>query len=146
MNPRCLTRSAKSNLAVVGRDGIEGQFADVGAALAEPLRVDDLLHLLERGTTVEQFAGARTTVAAVYFRVIFQKMRCKPQRFFAKVGGCGAVVAEDSHYVRGESRRRLRLNAGLRSSLQRHGNGEIAYSVGFGRRELAGADVDLDGR
>lgn len=38
-----------------------------------------------------------------------------------------------------------RLHAGLRASLQLHGDREIAHPVGFGGREFAGADVDLDG-
>ena len=75
------------NDAVVGGEDVEGQRAEIGAAGRGALRVDDLLHLLERRAAVEQFAGARIAAAAAQLRVIFQQMRGKPQRLFAQVGG-----------------------------------------------------------
>ena len=79
-------QSMLGNDAVAGGTDVESQFADIVAARRGTLRVDDLLHLLQGRTAVEQLAGARVSGAATELRVILQEMCGEPQRLFAQVG------------------------------------------------------------
>ena len=66
---------------------------EIGAADRRPLRLDDLVHLLERRAAVEQFAGPRIAGAAAQLRIVFEQMRGEPQRFLAQVGGAAGSFA-----------------------------------------------------
>ena len=83
------------------RQYVGGQSSEIGAADRRPLRLDDLVHLLERGAAVEQFARARIAGAAAQLRIVFQQMRGEPQRFLAQIARRGRIVGQHRHHVLG---------------------------------------------
>ena len=85
--------------AVARRRDVGGQRAEIGAAVGRPLRLDDLVHLLERGAAVEQFLGAGIAGAAAQLGVVFEQMRGKPQRLLAQIAGRGRLVGQHRHHV-----------------------------------------------
>ena len=66
---------------------VGGQIADIGAAGRWPLSFNDLVHLLERRSGLEQFSRARIAATTAQIGIIFKKMGGKPQRLLAQIGG-----------------------------------------------------------
>ena len=86
---------------------VGGQIADIGAAGRWPLSFNDLVHLLERRSGLEQFSRARIAATTAQIGIIFKKMGGKPQRLLAQVGGRAGCVRQDRHDI-------LRLQAPAR--------------------------------
>ena len=72
-----------------------------GAASRRALRIDDLVHLPQRGAAVEQFAGAGIARTATQLRIAIDEMRGQPQRLFAQVARRIGFVAQYRHDILG---------------------------------------------